>query len=255
MATMIQLTCTGPNDIPIVVNMDRVIYMSMNSPANPDAGTALHFSNSDTHQDYVIVKETLEQIAKHPAWIKQNRRYVDSGKPRKGTKMNIERLNKLADVLESEKAQEHFDMTTFLSKDGRISVLFGQEIGESIQSCNTVACIAGWAVATFAPDTVFGEGISIQSRAEDLLDMTEKEGQNLFLMYNTSIHLEQIEPRHAAMVLRNYAETGNINWEITGLEALYIEEDQSLDTCWELGHPTRCGMWFPLLPLDLGGAA
>jgi hypothetical protein len=111
--------------------------------------------------------------------------------------MNKERMLQLADYIE--KLPEHkFEMQYWISQKVQKENSYGEDywktdyapLGDSIRlieplDCGTACCIAGWATAienNFKPIAIVQNGQSIENRALEWLDLTEKQGQNLFLI-------------------------------------------------------------------------
>ena len=103
----------------------------------------------------------------------------------------------LADYIE--KLPEHkFEMQYWISQKVQKENSYGEDywktdyapLGDSIRlieplDCGTACCIAGWATAienNFKPIAIVQNGQSIENRALEWLDLTEKQGQNLFLI-------------------------------------------------------------------------
>ena len=81
------------------------------------------------------------------------------------------------------------------------------------QPCGTIACIAGWTCAIFAP----GAPPSYQEAAEwlGLPPWAYGVGPTYSLFFARGItDLESITPQHAVRVLRYLAETGEVDWNI-----------------------------------------
>jgi len=123
--------------------------------------------------------------------------------------MNIERIKKLAEVLRSPVAQDHFDMSDYFFWD--LNVEMDEKVSEAIHKCGTTACIAGWAVTIFAPDTKVNCGSEIHSMAQELLDLTTAQAVTLFLPESMKA-INNINPVTAAKVLDDLAETGEVMW-------------------------------------------
>jgi hypothetical protein len=115
--------------------------------------------------------------------------------------MNKERMLQLADYIE--KLPEHkFEMQYWISQKVQKENPYGEDywkmdyaprmdsnsLSEKLLEpldCGTACCIAGWATAiqnNFKPIAIMQNGQSIENRALEWLDLTEKQGQNLFLI-------------------------------------------------------------------------
>lgn len=117
--------------------------------------------------------------------------------------MDKERMLKLADHIESLKPKR-FHMGFWAARDigtrDEITLIGADElVGE--RKCNTAGCIAGWAVALFAPEY---KGVAIASKAGLLLDLNWAEKDNLFNgLWGTHIKpLNEITKEEAAAQLR-----------------------------------------------------
>lgn len=125
--------------------------------------------------------------------------------------MNKERMLQLADFIE--KLPEHkFEMQYWISQKVKKENYLGEEywkidyaptMGNSLVkdlleplNCGTACCIAGWATAienNFKPIAIMQNGQSIENRALEWLDLTEKQGQNLFLINIDTVWAYYIE--------------------------------------------------------------
>lgn len=115
-------------------------------------------------------------------------------------------------------------------KVGRVKVGYNQtSFGARNQEdytghhCSTTACIAGWAVALDGknPRTVS----NVASEARKLLGLNEDQALDLFaasplfnraasMPYDGARRGRNVQPRDAALVLFNLAETGVVDWKI-----------------------------------------
>lgn len=141
-------------------------------------------------------------------------------------RVNIERLNILADYLEKPLPETRvFNMT-----------VFGDFVGYGHNQCQTAACIAGHAVILFAdiPDdwnmpsclpakmsraeAWVGDpdgAIAIGEMAAELLGLDPATAVSLFVPYG--VELDRIKPNDAARTLRHFAKTGEVDWsDFTG---------------------------------------
>ena len=155
--------------------------------------------------------------------------------------MNKERMLQLADYIE--KLPEHkFEMQYWISQKVQKENVYGEDywkidyaprmdsnsLSEKLLEpldCGTACCIAGWATAiqnNFKPIAIMQNGQSIENRALEWLDLTEKQGQNLFLINIDTVwayYLEkcsfdlnefedcftEIKNKDAALVIRDIA--------------------------------------------------
>lgn len=116
--------------------------------------------------------------------------------------MNVERINALADMIE---VMPH---TTVSAEEGFSMANWSHD-------CGTPACIAGWA-AYLAK----GPGVLINHScydvAADFLDINVCLADELFEPRLGDVDLwDEIEPKHAAEVLRHLAQTGNVDWGLS----------------------------------------
>ncbi len=112
--------------------------------------------------------------------------------------MNKARLTELADIIEKGKPDLRFDMGTF-------------------RQCSTAGCIAGWAVAVYAPNIwadkeAFDSIDDIPDIARKLLHLSHGEADELFLGDSVPEKLSKITTAEAVSTIRNFVETGRIEW-------------------------------------------
>lgn len=139
--------------------------------------------------------------------------------------MNKERLLQLADVIEKGHHKFNgihaaFNMSGWMDtptnmEDDEILDFF-REVNipnrEDIpkHECNTTACIAGFACLLWDYDEAKKDkpdyGYSFKARM--YLDLTEYQAETLFCTYTT----EDVTGAEAARVIRNFVETGRIEW-------------------------------------------
>lgn len=77
----------------------------------------------------------------------------------------------------------------------RMDSVSGDKLLEPLD-CGTACCIAGWATAiqnNFKPIAIMQNGQSIENRALEWLDLTEKQGRNLFLINIDTVWAYYIE--------------------------------------------------------------
>ena len=137
--------------------------------------------------------------------------------------MNKEKILRLADVVEE---LEH-------AANGTDSGKF--DMSRYAFFCGAPACVAGWAVAIEVADFNVptaaklnvrrlypGDGIvsstSIHRKAGEILELSPGEAARLFRSSEPTSNLYDITPLEAAWVLRKFAETGEIDWAMTGYE-------------------------------------
>lgn len=109
-----------------------------------------------------------------------------------------------------------------------------QFIDRSKHGCGTTACIAGWTVALEArvtPAKLMNIGnIEIAEMAEQILGLDSYTATALFYSYgrNRNLEMEEITPEEAVAVLRNLAETGDVDWgKFTANHPTTQEEENS----------------------------
>lgn len=124
--------------------------------------------------------------------------------------MNKERLLELADLLETEKVAKHFDMNKYFAGPDIIR-MSAYNLGDALDNCKAVACIAGWTVAKFDPKTPIKYG-EVKERAQELLDITEESANALFTPDQEFVSWKSISPSDAARAVRTLAETGSVDW-------------------------------------------
>lgn len=137
--------------------------------------------------------------------------------------MNTDRLLELADAVKA-LDPKRFAMEVFLDTSEDYP-LDGE--GEEVPICDTVCCIAGHAVAIWAPeefarhcvvqDGVLDDDNDFYPLAKRLLDLTNRQADQLFLARHPDgaigPNLDRIKKRHAVEALRAMAMHGYINWD------------------------------------------
>lgn len=137
--------------------------------------------------------------------------------------MNKERLMILANWLLAGAPHKHikFDMCHTLKPkwvDDNPT-----DINEDIESCT--ACIAGCANLFFESEGVSWVELTSQHRAMNILDLTDDQATQLFYAcsYSPKFHrfetegdpeFSKISPEFAGTVIKNFVETGKINWHL-----------------------------------------
>jgi hypothetical protein len=131
--------------------------------------------------------------------------------------MNKERILLLADMIEtnaSPAAQPDlgFNMATYFSDEGVFHRHGAVKSGGT--ECGTVGCIAGWAALAFphAYDLDWGQR-GFYGRGQQALDLTDLQADLLFTPDVVMLYSE-ITPDHAVCVLRHFAETGEVDWDL-----------------------------------------
>ncbi len=119
---------------------------------------------------------------------------------------NKERLIQLAEVLESERAEKHFNMNTWFANKRYERP--NKPMGIAIQDCGTIACIGGWAEVIANADLNWTDK---QIEANKWLDLTYAESDKLFYPVG---YFGVNNPKLAAKVVRHFAETGEVDWSI-----------------------------------------
>lgn len=134
--------------------------------------------------------------------------------------MNKERLLQLAEVLESDRAESHFNMNLWLSENGRFArseVCSLQHF--NIEDCGAVACIGGWTVILFPEEAALFAKEHISNAAYEILGLGLVEGHDLCIpegWYDDKddfISPYEAKPKQAAKVVRHLAETGVVDWK------------------------------------------
>lgn len=118
--------------------------------------------------------------------------------------LNVPAVRELADLVEKQK------------HDG-----IGEESGFNMSryrhGCGSPACIAGWALWMEYPGDDFDWVEDVAEEAGKILGIDEYEDQmHLFLGHEFIGDLQKITPSDAAKVLRNLADTKEIDWTIVG---------------------------------------
>ena len=81
-------------------------------------------------------------------------------------------------------------------------------------ACDTSGCIAGYAIAKYAPE-IWAGNHSLSGLAEKLLGLTPDEGMALFFpdTLPNGLDLPDITPAMAAATLERFARTGEVVWK------------------------------------------
>lgn len=128
--------------------------------------------------------------------------------------MNKERILALADLIEKQPHTGEADLSGF-------------NMEWLTHDCGTPSCIAGWAAwendgrpskmdVDWGFYAVENRAATWMGFAEITEGLSESEDQTFLLFYpqNPYDDYHSITPSHAAAVLRNLAETGEVNWDI-----------------------------------------
>lgn len=116
--------------------------------------------------------------------------------------MNVARILELADVIEKTPHAPIADT------DHAKQPLTGFNMGA--WHCQTVGCIAGWAIHLYPDAYDHWEGY-VHS-ASVALEMDEADGEDLFEPFQLIGRFLTITPAQAAQTLRKLAETGKVDW-------------------------------------------
>ncbi len=134
--------------------------------------------------------------------------------------MNKERIHLVADLIEFEDAQPdtmkdnmRFSMSQFYETSDARSRSHGDVLMDySGHYCDSVACIAGWAIVQARGKHALMDDNDPELTATALLGLSEKQADQLFWARNSIIEMEKITPAHAVRVLRDLARTGIVDW-------------------------------------------
>ena len=145
--------------------------------------------------------------------------------------MNVENINKLADALEEVQVVSPalFNMGAWgenmdipINKRGRPGI-------SRIEDCQTVGCIGGWTRFLFAE---FGNIFKWPGKfADEFLGLDENEHKQLLLpgpdtlQHFGRVHYKDITIPMVVKVLRNFAATGFVNWDLVLEEAQENQDD------------------------------
>lgn len=132
--------------------------------------------------------------------------------------MNIERILRLADVLDGTEPHEPetplgFNMRIYRGSALPVDDPDYERSGYrdmSGKGCGTIACVAGWADELFGDETI-PNYTPIGLRARRLLGLSAAEALRLFIPEGERIY-EQATPQIASKVLRHLAATGEVDW-------------------------------------------
>lgn len=141
--------------------------------------------------------------------------------------MNKRNILKVAKAIEdAAKKQEGlrgeigFNMNVVAAHDGH---------GDHVDTCGTVACIAGWAYAIRYPSVTAARlvkvadgaaflGLHMEHRVPSIaarfLGLSDDEALALFAPDSLLISYRDITPAHAVAVLRHLAKTGKVDWSV-----------------------------------------
>ncbi len=133
--------------------------------------------------------------------------------------MNKERIHLVADLIEFEAAQTdkvhdlHFSMSNFYAEaDGTTARGDETLVDYKGHECNSVACIAGWAVVQARGFLDLKRDVDPERTATELLGLTDRQATILFWAEGSIIPMRDITPAHAVRVLRDLARTGIVDW-------------------------------------------
>lgn len=127
---------------------------------------------------------------------------------RKELPMNFEKLQKVRDIIAAK--PEHFDMSDYFGLIPNNScVEMPDYAGEYIETCGTVACIAGYTVAIFRPKDLLYETSSI---ASDILEISSTEADHIFMGSWSLNFLSDISIEETLWYLDGVLRTKNIFW-------------------------------------------
>lgn len=134
--------------------------------------------------------------------------------------VNRENVLKVADAIEKHSIEWlGFNMDEWAAEAGK-------SYPDRLDSCSTVACLAGWTYVVRYPSTTpeqllrlsddfySGKQRTVLTRAETFLELTDRESDDLFRPSGAGAW-NKIEPSKAVAVLRHLAETGVIDWSIS----------------------------------------
>lgn len=141
--------------------------------------------------------------------------------------MNVERLKLVRDNIAT-MPETDFCMSVLVGvrqESGYVSAVWGgdvQLLSEGDNPCGTAACIAGRTCYMFKPDTVIDKAVDV---ATDLLDLTSREADHLFLGKYTHGDLADISRDQAVRVLDTFIETGVISWNDVGVPKDIVDDE------------------------------
>ena len=135
----------------------------------------------------------------------------------RGSDMNVERINALADAIEKHDAPLEDFGFNMISIHADIDYCGGVK-DHSGHGCGTIACMAGWTNAIRGVDPYSGGIFS----AGAWLGLSEAESRRLFApatpsgerSFEVEFEWEDITQEHAVRVLRHLAATGTIDWRV-----------------------------------------
>lgn len=123
--------------------------------------------------------------------------------------MNVENILKVADAIEQHSISElGFNMAITIKEGTSL-------VDRTGYNCNTVACIAGWAVVIdrgLKEALVVARNMETCDTALEILDISEEDGDDLFTPpgYGKGEHT----PVQAVRTLRHLAATGEVDWDL-----------------------------------------
>lgn len=120
--------------------------------------------------------------------------------------MNKERILALADDIEQ---MHHIESIFEELNDPMLTNCFN--MGNYRFNCKAPACIAGHAVAKYQ-DQYYGESRDPHIIAREVLGLVQVDARMLFEPAMDLPEWEKIKPEHAAKVMRQFVETGIVDW-------------------------------------------
>jgi len=122
---------------------------------------------------------------------------------------NIENINKLIEVLKSDRAKDHFNMNFWFGNEKGYSLLPSE-----INECGTVACIGGWCnVLQYEEKADKFYNVHYQdSDARDWLGLDAATAGDLFYSYES---FGITNPLDVIPVLEHLRDTGEVDWSLS----------------------------------------
>ena len=120
--------------------------------------------------------------------------------------MNVERIIELANHIE---ALDHAPKLCWVESSEKF------DMSKWNYECGSPACMAGHALWLLDKHLKNRNHRTVEAAAAELLELDEDDAEALFTpveRYMGIWQLSEIEPKTAAAVLRNFAKTGNVEW-------------------------------------------
>lgn len=137
---------------------------------------------------------------------------------------NIENINKLIEVLKSDRAKNHFNMSVWLDNGKSYPPLPSE-----INKCGTVACIGGWCnVLQYEenPDKFY----AADYQALEETDWLGLDDDSAHALFYSSVSFGITDPLDVIPVLEHLRDTGEVDWSLSPFLNSDNGEEQSIES-------------------------